>query len=60
MAQELEVGVHGEADLIEIATRLACEGYWQDIKQVMEVSRVISCISVISPPPLLPCHLSKV
>ena len=40
MAQELEVGVHGEADLIEIATRLACEGYWQGIKQVMEVSRV--------------------
>jgi hypothetical protein len=40
MAQELEPGVHGEADLIEIATRLACEGYWQDIKQVMEVSRV--------------------
>ena len=40
MAQELEVGVHGEAELIEIATRLACEGYWEDIKQVMGVSRV--------------------
>ncbi len=40
MAQALEVGVHGEADLIEIATRLACEGYWEDIKQVMEVSKV--------------------
>ena len=40
MAQELEVGVHNESDLIEIATRLACEGYWQDIKQVMEVSKV--------------------
>jgi len=33
MTQELEVGVHGESDLIEIATRLACEGYWEDIKQ---------------------------
>ena len=32
--------MHGESDLIEIATRLACEGYWEDIKQVMEVSRV--------------------
>jgi hypothetical protein len=40
MAQELEIGVHGEADLIEIATRLACEGYWEDIKQVQLVSRV--------------------
>ena len=40
MAQELEAGVHGEAELIEIATRLACEGYWQDIKQVMKVSKV--------------------
>ena len=40
MAQELEVGVHGEADLIEIATRLACEGFWQDIKQLVLVSRV--------------------
>ena len=40
MTQELEPGVHGESDLIEIATRLACEGYWEDIKQVMEVSRV--------------------
>ena len=40
MTQELEPGVHNESDLIEIATRLACEGYWQDIKQVMEVSRV--------------------
>ena len=38
--QALEPGVHGEADLIEIATRLACEGYWQDIKHVMGVSRV--------------------
>ena len=38
--QELEPGVHNESDLIEIATRLACEGYWEDIKQVMEVSRV--------------------
>ena len=36
MAQELEAGVHGEADVIEIATRLACEGHWEDIKQVME------------------------
>jgi len=40
MAQELEAGVHGEDDLIEIATRLACEGYWEDIKQVMLVSKV--------------------
>ena len=40
MTQELKPGVHGESDLIEIATRLACEGYWEDIKQVMEVSRV--------------------
>jgi ankyrin repeat protein len=38
MAQELEVGVHNEDDLL--ITRLACEGYWQDIKQVMLVSRV--------------------
>ena len=40
MAQELEAGVHNEADLIEIATRLACEGYWQDIRQLKLVSRV--------------------
>ena len=26
--------------MIEIATRLACEGYWEDIKQLMEVSKV--------------------